>query len=245
MSDQETPAGPPKRKLQVAKRGKRKHPTRPIDFGHGVFAHARTLDAFEHARTIAEAKADLNAVLAGAPPKHAWSFTAERIELLRESADLRQVTIGWMSNVLGASLAVERFDDGAGGEAPLELVTYADDGETVLQSEVMQPGFAAFELLFQDATIEMRYRIAALGEEGFWSAEKNVSAPVPNGHGRADTITAQPAETPATLAHAVEQESSLMETADPARLLETRREAAQESSPGKPPAQEEPGSEQA
>lgn len=231
---------PPKRKLQVAK-GKRKPRTATISFGHGVFAHAHALDAFDHARTIAEAKADLNALLSGAPGKHPWTFTPERLAQLQESADLRQVTIGWMSNVLGAAISVERFDDGAGGDAPLELVTYADDGETVVHREPMAPGFAAFELLFQDSTIEMRYRLAMLGDEGFWSAEKNVSAPEPSGLGRAETISAAAAETPATLAPAVEAESSPMGAADGARLAETLRDPAPASSPGKSHAQEGAG----
>lgn len=239
MTDEKEKKAKPK--LHVAKGGKRKQRTTRINFGHGVFAHAHALDAFDAARTIAEAKADLNALLSGAPGKHPWAFTPERLAQLQESADLRQVTIGWMSNVLGASMSVERFDDGEGGPAPLELVTYAEDGETVMHREEMQPGFAAFELLFQDSTIEMRYRVAMLGDEGFWSAEKNVSAPEPSGLGRADSISAALAETPATPAPAVEAEPSPMGAAAGAHLLETRPEAAPESSPGKSPAQEEAG----
>lgn len=248
MSTDETTAAPaadegPPPKLKVTKR--KKPALRPIGLGHGVFAQARGLDAFEHATTLAQARADMNALLAGVPPLYAWTFTPERLAELQASEDLRQVTLGWMRNVLTATMSVARLDDGKGGPAPLELETYAEDGETLLDARPMEACFATFEMLFQDQMIEMRFRVAAFETESLWSAEKNVSGPAPNGRGPEGSNIAQLAETPATHALEAEREQMPMAEQDGALSAETHREPPSETSHGTSPPEPAAGSAQA
>ena len=106
----------------------------PVTFalGHGAVMTARVLDAFEHKLLLAEARAELNALVAGEDMKYAWaSFDGARLAKLRASEEARTAALGWIHAVLMAAACataldgVEEVETGAEGEivarAPLAL----------------------------------------------------------------------------------------------------------------------------
>lgn len=207
----------------------------PVTFGlgHGAVLTARVLDAFEHKLLLAEARAELNALVAGEDVKYAWaSFDAARLARLRTSEEARMAALGWMHAVLMASACATALDG-------VEEVETDADGAIVTRAP-LAPSFATFELLFNDAGVEAAFRLQAFKVEQIWSAEKNVSGPGPNGSGPEEQIIAAPAAQQAMLAPAAANEA----TEVPAPSSPTLPELERESLPGISPAAAAVGSSQ-
>lgn len=208
----------------------------PVTFelGHGATLTARVVDAFDHKMTLATARAELSALIAGDKTQHAWtSFTRDRVELIRSSEAAQASAIAWMHTVLLATVAgvslqgVSEFTDAeiAEGEAYDAQITEMigernqaeGGGTTALDTEIarlrackaalgkpLEPSFEAFELLFNDAGVESVFRLQAFKVEALWSAEKNVSGPRLNTSGPVDATIAAAAKTLATPAPAAD-----------------------------------------
>lgn len=155
----------------------------PVTFelGHGALLTARVVDAFAHKLTLATARAELSALIAGDATEHVWtSFTRERVDLIRRSETAQAAAVAWMHTVLLAT-------------ATATSISGVVDEEGV----PLEPSFEVFELLFNDAGVESVFRLQAFKVEALWSAEKNASGPSRNTSGPEDVTTAAPAETPA------------------------------------------------
>jgi hypothetical protein len=209
-------------------------PLNRIELGRGAVAYARALDAWEVKLAIAEARAELNAITAGAETKRDWaSLTADRRATLQSADDgLLATTQSWMANVLMAAMSVERLE-----------------GVVDREKRPIAPSFELFELLFTDAEIEARFKVSGGRIERLWAEEKNGSGPGPGGSGPADTISAAPAKTPATDVRAADGGSSLilsgavsaLDTAS-APSANTPPEAPKASSPATSPPAPDSGS---
>lgn len=187
----------------------------PVTFelGHGVVMTARVLDAYGHKLALAEAHADMNAIVAGEPTERDWvSFDSARREVLRTSETARVAALGWMHAVLLATACATALDG-------------VVDDET---GEPLEPSFETFELLFNDAGVEFIFRAQAFKVEQVWSAEKNVLGPGSIGSGPEGSITAAPAKQPETPAPAAESEA----TESDARSSPQPPEPPKASSPG-------------
>ncbi|MFN3466044.1 MAG: hypothetical protein ACK4X1_18410, partial [Terricaulis sp.] len=78
----------------------------PVTFelGHGAVLTARVVDAFSHKLTLATARAELSALIAGDVTEHVWtSFTRDRVELIRKSDTAQAAAVAWMHTVLLAT----------------------------------------------------------------------------------------------------------------------------------------------
>jgi hypothetical protein len=200
-----------------------------IDLGHGAKAYARPLDSFEHKLVMAEARAEMNALLAGEPTQRTWaSITKERVAAAKARPESEVVLFGWVHGVLLAERSVERLDG-------VEEIETDDDGE-VIAATPLPASFEAFELLFADLSTEARFKAQAWKLEQIWGAEKNVSGPGPNGSGPVEANTAAPAATPATPAPEAASEA-------PAALSPSSANSAPSPAPSpEPPKANSPGS---
>lgn len=182
--------------MKIARGSGARPPLQEIKLGRGAVIKARVLDAFEHKLIEAEARAELNALVAGGETKRVWtSITAERMQRLQTDESARVAALDWMHVVLLATACAVELEG-------------VDDAET---DEPLAAAFETFELLFNDAVAERMFRMQTVKTELVWSAEKNGSGPGPNGPGPADTTTAPHAatqETPAPQADSAEAEAS-------------------------------------
>lgn len=191
-----------------------------FDLGHGAVLKARALDAFESKMVAAEARAELNAIVAGDAPQRAWPTLEPRFAQIRVDTVAQAAALSWMHAVLLASACAVALEGVVGEDgAPLTA------------------GFEAFELLFNDSGVETAFRLKAYRIEEIWSAEKNVSGPGPNGPGPEAASTAQPAKPPETPAQAADGET----TAAAAPSQTQHPEPPKAPSPGTPPPAAEAG----
>lgn len=203
-----------------------------VEIGRGAKAVARTLDAFEVKFVAAQARAELNAAIAGeeSPAGLVWTtLTPKRLDEAREDETYRQALLNWMHSVLTATRAVESLEG-------VEESTTDESGVVTLTP--MQPSFEAFELIFLDADAEVNFRVRAGSIERLWSAEKNVSGPGSNGSGPTENNSAAPAEKPETPAPTAESET----TANDAPSSPTPATPQKENSPGSSPQAPDSGS---
>ncbi|HYD87112.1 MAG TPA: hypothetical protein VEA80_06545 [Vitreimonas sp.] len=165
--------------LKVKKAGAQAKAPVTFELGHGAVLTCRVLDAFEHKFAMAEARAELNALIAGDETKHNWLSLEPRREEIRTSQAAQAAAYGWMQAVLLAAAAATA------------LTGVVDEDGVPLD-----PSFETFELLFNDSGVESAFRLAAWRVEQLWDAEKNVSGPGPNGSGPEAAIGATAAEPP-------------------------------------------------
>lgn len=203
-----------------------------IKLGHGAVLHARPLDSFEHKKVLAEARGELNALLAGEKPKRKWaSIPKARIADAKADPQTESLLLSWMHAVLMAAACGVKLD----GVEEID-----DDGNVVGQ---LDAAFETFELLFTDVGVESAFKVQALKVEDIWAAEKNVSGPGPNGSGPEETTSVPPAETPATPAQPEGSEASAP-AADSARTEQTPATPEKANSPGQSAAPAASGSSQ-
>jgi hypothetical protein len=194
----------------------------PVTFelGHGAVMIARVLDAFEHKVAMAEARAELNAIVAGDTPRRAWPTLEPRFAEIRASQAAQASALAWMHAVLLATACATALEG-----------VVDEDGAPLPAS------FETFELLFNDEGVEGAFRLGAYKIGQIWDAEKNVSGPGPNGSGPEDVNIAQPAAPLASHALTVDSET----TADAALTSSTPPEPPKASSPGTSPAAPDAG----
>jgi hypothetical protein len=236
---------------------------KPVDIklGHGAVLQARPLDSFEHKMVLAEARGELNALLANEATKRKWaSIPKSRIAEAKGRQDVEGALLSWMHAVLLATASgvalhgvVELTDEEAATLADLEAqlasartAQKSEDEETRvaagreaqrLEAEIAAVGkpleveFETFELLFTDVSAESAFKMQAYKVEEIWAAEKNVSGPGPNGSGPVETKSAAPAVTPVTPAPLADNEA-LPLAADSVPIEETPATPQKASSPG-------------
>lgn len=165
--------------MKIARGSGARPPLQEIKLGRGAVLKARTLDAFEHKMIEAEARSELNALVAGGETKRIWAtLDGERMQKLQADESARIAALDWMHIVLLATAC------------GVELIGVID-ADT---NEPLSASFETFELLFNDAVAERMFRMQMVKTELIWSQEKNVSGPGLNGPGPADMTTAPPAD---------------------------------------------------
>ncbi len=204
-----------------------------IPLGRGAVLTARPLDSFEHKLVLAEARADLTALLAGeATARHWASITPDRIADAKAHSESEHALLTWMHGVLLAAKA---------GVALKGVDEIGEDGEVI---GPLEASFETFELLFADVAAESRFKLHAYRLEQIWSAEKNVSGPGPNGSGPGASNTATPAgtqETPAPAAASDIPAGPSPSSESDARSAPARPEPLKANSPGASPEAAAPG----
>lgn len=175
----ETPAAPRKR-LVRGKRGQHHAPPKRVTLGEGVALTVRGLNAMEHARILALAMRESNAIAAGETPERDWELTPREIEAVSTDADAQAALMGWMRSVLIA-------------EASVTAVEGVEDEEGNPQG----PDFALFVWLLDDAQFNAKFDLVALAAERLYLAEGNASGRGPNGSG-ATASTIAPDAAPLT-----------------------------------------------
>ncbi|HRE45743.1 MAG TPA: hypothetical protein PKY87_17475 [Terricaulis sp.] len=191
-----------------------------IDLGRGATAHARALTAFELRTVAAEARAEWTRLREGEPTQRTWaSINSATRAAMREDDGLANQVFDWMHAVLTATASVERLDgvdecDMDADGAPINL-------------RPMQASFEAFELLFLDGEVEVRFRLNSPSLERVWAEEKNVYASAPNGSGAEAENFATGA--PPSVTTAPEAESIEISPTDPPALAQS------EATPPEPP----------
>lgn len=167
-----------------------------IKLGRGAVLLARPLDSFEHKLVLAEARAELNALLAGDVTRRLWaSITKDRVAEAKAFPDSEAALLTWMHGVLLAA------------KSGVELKGVEEIGDDGVAIGPLAASFETFELLFADVSAESAFKLQAFRLEQIWSAEKNVSGPGPNGSGPEVSNTAEPAETPGMPAPRAESEA--------------------------------------
>lgn len=202
----------------------------PIDLGRGATAHARALTAFELRTVAAEARAEWNRLREGEPTQRTWaSINAATRAAMREDEALANQVFDWMHAVLTATASVERLD----GIDECD----ADAEGAPINPRPMQASFEAFELLFLDGEVEVRFRLASPSLERVWAEEKNAFASAPNGSGAeavSSATLAPPPVTPAPEAASIETSPTAPQALAPSEA--TPPEPPKESLPGSLPA---------